>query len=137
MQEVRLDNKASNADIIRNPATANAPVDTVNVAKIVFQEKTFDFGEVEEGTIVKHTFDFVNTGKVALLVAEVKSSCGCTIPEFNKQLIAPGQGDVIKVQFDTKNKERDQIKAVKVFANTYPAETILTIKGFVKSSVKK
>ncbi len=132
LQEVRVDPKMSNADIIRSPASADHPTDTVNVAKMSFQEKIFDFGEVEEGAIVKHVFTFVNTGKTPLLISDASSSCGCTIPSYNKASIAPGQGDAITVQFDTKNKADQQSKAVKIYANTYPSESTVYLKGYVR-----
>jgi hypothetical protein len=69
MQEVKIDpnSKLNNATIIRNPMTANQPIDTNNVAKITFEVREIDFGTVPEGTVVKKTFNFTNTGKVPLL----------------------------------------------------------------------
>ncbi len=118
-------------DIIRNPVDANESEDTVNVAKMVFEEKRFDFGTVNEGDVVKHTFKFVNEGTVPLIIAQAKSTCGCTIPEWPKNPIAPGEGGVIDVRFDTKNKKNRQGKPITIIANTYPRETILQLKGQV------
>ena len=58
LQEVRIDEKASNADIVRLPVSADKPTDTVNVPKIQLEESVYDFGEITEGGHVKHSFKF-------------------------------------------------------------------------------
>ncbi|MFT5168441.1 MAG: hypothetical protein ACI8P3_003684 [Saprospiraceae bacterium] len=118
-------------DIIRNPVSKDQEMDTTNLAKIVFEEKRFDFGTVNEGDIVKHEYKFTNEGKAPLLIGNAKSTCGCTIPEWPKEPIPPGGEGVIKVRFDTKNKTDRQGKPIKITANTYPSETNLQLKGFV------
>jgi hypothetical protein len=138
MQEVKLDpnSKLNNADIIRNPVTASQPIDTNNVAKIAFEVREFDFGTVDEGTLVKKTFNFTNTGKVPLLITSASSSCGCTVPSFNKSPIAVGASDAIQVQFDTKGKQNFQEKFVTIAANTLPSEVMVRIKGNVTPKSK-
>ena len=118
-------------DIIRNPVDANDVVDTVNVAKITFDEKRYNFGTVNEGDIVRHEYKFTNTGKAPLIIALAKSTCGCTIPDWPKEPIPPNGTGVIKVRFDTKNKTNRQGKPITITANTYPRETILQLQGFV------
>lgn len=134
VQEIKADGPISNADIIRNPVTADGPIDTVNVAKMTFEETTFDFGQVKEGDIVKHTYKFMNTGKVPLVISDARSTCGCTVPTWPDQPIAPGEGGEIAVQFNTSNKGREQRKPITITANTYPATTIVHLKGFVQSA---
>jgi hypothetical protein len=132
IEEVKADSKISS--IIRNPVTANEPVDTVNVAKITFDNDTYNFGEVEEGEIVEHTFSFTNTGKVPLVISNARSTCGCTVPEWPKEPIAPGAKGDILIKFNTKNKKRDQTKPVTITANTYPSTSKVFVAGFVKPS---
>lgn len=121
----------SNADIIRNPVSANTPVDTVNVAKMTFEQPLYHFGEVAEGTVVKHTFNFVNTGKVPLLISEAKSTCGCTVPEWPKAPIPAGESGSIKVQFNTDQKVDKQVKPVYITANTHPTKNEVQLVGTV------
>jgi hypothetical protein len=130
MQEIRVSDKLSNADIIRNPVSIDNK-DTVNVAKMSFVESVFNYGTVVQGTVVEHVFKFTNTGKAPMLIVDVKSSCGCTIADFNKGAIAPGQSDQIKVHFDTTDKDSIQVKEVVVVANTIPSKSIVTLKGYV------
>lgn len=126
------DNQISNADIIRNPVTVSGDVDTVNVAKIVFDEQRYEFGRVKAGEIVKKTFNFTNTGKVPLLITDARSTCGCTVADYPQHLILPGKTGEIKVEFDTKNKSGKQHKPVTLVANTYPSTTQVVMRGFVE-----
>lgn len=120
------------ADIIRNPVTAEGPIDTVNVAKMTFASVEYNFGEVSEGKVVEHTFEFTNSGKVPLLISDARSTCGCTVPEWSETPIAPGEKGKIKVRFNTTGKVNEQHKQVTITANTYPSETFVSLLGFVR-----
>jgi hypothetical protein len=120
-----------NADMIRNPATADLPTDTNQLARISFEMPEFDFGTVNEGEIVNHTFKFTNSGKVPLTILKARSSCGCTIPEWPEEPIAPGGFGEITAKFDTDGKTSNQVKTITVIANTYPNETRVKLKGMV------
>ena len=130
VSEIKASDRISS--IIRNPITADdSEIDTVNIAKIVFEESSFNFGTVDAGDKVEHVFKFKNTGKVNLLITKAKSTCGCTVPKWPEYPIAPGQSDQIKVIFDTKGKKDYQSKPVTIFANTYPSESKVYMKGQV------
>ena len=121
-----------NAALIRNPVDAGTgEVDTANVAAITFGETTYEFGEVDAGAVVKHDFPFVNTGDVPLLITNARSTCGCTVPAYPEEPVAPGESGVISVAFDTKNKYGRQRKPVTIIANTYPAMTTIYVDGTV------
>ncbi|HAD11712.1 MAG TPA: hypothetical protein DCF33_04650, partial [Saprospirales bacterium] len=94
------ENKAlgPNSELIRNPASANMLMDTNQLARIVFDEKDFDFGTVNEGDVVEHTFRFTNTGKIPLTILKCRSSCGCTVPEWPEAPIPPGGPGEIKAK---------------------------------------
>lgn len=133
LAEVRLDGKTSNADIVRMPVSANKPLDTSQIAKISFDETEFNFGTVKEGAIVKHTFLFKNTGHVPLLISDVRTTCGCTVPTWNKSPIPVGATDKIEVSFNTENKQNEQVKKITILANTFPSETVTAIMGIVEA----
>ncbi|MFK8165025.1 MAG: DUF1573 domain-containing protein [Lewinella sp.] len=122
-----------NAALIRNPVDAGLDnIDTVNVAKLTFTEANeYAFGSVKEGEVITHDFTFTNTGKVPLLITKARSTCGCTVPAYPEQPIAPGAEGIISVAFDTKNKYGRQRKAVTITANTYPASTVVYMDGTV------
>jgi Protein of unknown function (DUF1573) len=132
LAEVRLDGKTSNADIVRMPISADKPLDTNQIAKIQFDSTEYYFGKVKEGAIVKHTFSFKNVGKMPLLISDVRTTCGCTVPTWNKNPIAVGATDKIDVSFNTDNKHNEQIKKITIMANTFPSETVTVLMGVVE-----
>ncbi|MCB0558116.1 MAG: DUF1573 domain-containing protein [Lewinellaceae bacterium] len=132
LEEIKSDGPIRNADIIRNPVSADTPIDTVNVAKIAFEEESYDFGEVDEGAVVVHTFQFTNTGKAPLLISSARSTCGCTVPDWPKEPIPPGENGKIEVKFNTRGKKNKQTKPVTIVANTYPATSKIFLQGFVQ-----
>jgi hypothetical protein len=132
VEEIMAAPSIRNSDIVRSPVSANAPTDTNNVAKMLFSKADFDFGEVIEGKVVEHIFTFKNTGKQALLISNARSTCGCTVPEWPRDPIMPGEEGVIQVRFNTENKVQQQVKPINITANTYPATNTIYLRGFVK-----
>lgn len=132
VEEIKAEGPLTNADIIRNPVSADGPQDTVNVARLAFEETSFHFGEVTEGEVVSHTYAFTNTGKVPLIISDARSTCGCTVPTWPKDPIEPGESGSISVEFNTTNKQGDQRKPIIITANTYPARTTVYLQGFVR-----
>ena len=114
-------------DLIRNPITADENADTVNVALARFEEVMHDFGQLKGAQIVSHTFKFENIGKVPLIIKDATSTCGCTVPDFPKEPIQPGEKSEITVKFNTENKEGYQSKPVTVITNGYPSKYTLTV----------
>ena len=106
-------------------ADPNAPTTTMS-----FAESVYDFGTVEKGGKVNHTYTFTNTGDEPLIITNAKASCGCTVPTWPKEPIAPGETGEIPVVFSGKAKG-PQNKTVTITANTNPPQTRLTIKGTV------
>lgn len=90
-----------------------------------------DFGTLNEGDVVEHSFTFKNTGQAPLIIESAKPSCGCTVPDWSKEPIPVGGEGVIKVKFDSKGKPNVQNKTVTVTANTWPKVTTLRFKAFV------
>ncbi len=111
--------------------TNDGKVDTSKMANLSFEETTFDFGKIKEGDVVKHSFKFKNTGTKDLFLLYHKTTCGCTVPSFSKDPFKPGSTGEITVVFDSKGKKLSQNKKVKIFANTFPNMSTLTMKGYV------
>ena len=140
-----VENNGADATITANPAGQTAtpavnepttPVPSGPITSIQFEETVFDYGTVKDGAKVKHVYKFKNTGKEPLIIADAKGSCGCTVPDWPREPIAPGKMGQINVEFDSKNKGTEegsnQSKRVTITANTDPVQTYLTIKGIVK-----
>jgi Protein of unknown function (DUF1573) len=121
-----------NAALIRNPVSADTPLDTNLVAKLNFDEPIFDFGEIKEGEEVTHAYKFTNTGKVPLVIQNARASCGCTTPEWPNDPIPPGGTGQIMAKFNSDGRPGQQSKLIFVTANTIPNETKLKLNGYVK-----
>lgn len=119
----------------QNPAGNVSPESQVPsgpTTTIQFEQTDFDFGTAKEGEKVKHTYKFKNTGNEPLIISSAKGSCGCTVPKWPSEPIAPGATGQIDVEFDSKGKPGKQTKRVTVTANTVPAQTLLNISGMVE-----
>ncbi len=137
---VSCSNEESNkisTDIVNNPASAMGQADTTNVPKFSFQEEVYEFGDITQGEKVTHSFKFKNTGKTDLVITSAQGSCGCTVPSYPKNPIAPGAENVIEVSFDSNGKKGNQHKTVTLVANTYPSTTVIAIKGNVIAPEEK
>lgn len=115
-----------------NAAAAENQVPTGPTTTVVYEHTDFDFGSVKEGEKVKHTFKFKNTGSEPLIISNAKGSCGCTVPKWPSEPVAPGATSQIDVEFDSKGKPGKQTKRVTVTANTVPAQMFLNITGNVE-----
>ena len=102
-----------------------------NGAKITFTKETHDYGTVKNGGDGTCTFEFKNTGNAPLILSNAKGSCGCTVPTWPKEPIAPGAKGVISVKYDTKRPGAIN-KSVTITSNAVnePTKTI-RIKGTV------
>jgi len=118
---------------IKNPATADG-VDKqqkVNMPEIQFENLTYNFGKVIQGEMLSYTFHFKNVGKSSLLISGIEASCGCTTSVPPRAPIQPGEKGEIKITFDSKFKIGEVISYLVVTANTYPAQTVLTVNAMV------
>lgn len=112
-------------------AGAGAVVPDHLKAVLKFKETTFKFADVREGQEVSHAFEFTNSGKSDLLISNAVGSCGCTVPEWPKEPIAPGKSGKILVTFNTEGKQGQQHKSVAITANTKPEITEIFLEGHV------
>ncbi len=106
------------------------------VESLVFREKTYDFGEVEEvkGN-VDHEFVFTNTSGLPVKIMSVQPSCGCTTPDWSRVPVAQGKTGFIKASFDPRGRPGYFNKTLTVVTDHDPNPIILQIKGVVQSQV--
>lgn len=98
---------------------------------IKFDTTYHDFGTLIQGEQVSYTFRFKNTGTSSLVIKDAFSTCGCTVPNYSKEPIAPGNEGKIEVIFDSDGKRGVQYKTVTLKLNTKIEEKTLTIKANV------
>lgn len=84
---------------------------------ISFKELSHEFGDIVQGDSVSYTYSFKNTGTAPLIISEVVTTCGCTVPSFSKEPIAPGGSGDITVVFKSAGKEGRQNKIITVLSN--------------------
>lgn len=101
-------NRTQNTDTITDEASG---------AEITFKEQTIDFGNMDEGDIVEHDFEFTNTGSAPLEIIGVQVQCGCTVASRPQELIGVGRSDKITVRFNSTGKPGVNKKFVTVLTN--------------------
>ncbi|WP_178986835.1 DUF1573 domain-containing protein [Winogradskyella helgolandensis] len=105
------------------------------VAKIEFKTDVIDYGTIEKGADGVRVFEFTNTGDAPLVISNVKSTCGCTVPKKPDGPIMPGETGKIEVKYDTKRVNPIR-KTITVFSNAETPTVALKIKGLVVDSNK-
>ncbi|MFK8054601.1 MAG: DUF1573 domain-containing protein [Saprospiraceae bacterium] len=131
---------ASGAADAATSAAANAAATVANAVPtgpttvMSFDETTFDFGTVTEGEKVSHTYNFKNTGDEPLILQNAKGSCGCTVPQWPREPIAPGASGEVVVEFNSKGKAGDRNQKVTITSNTNPAQSFIYLKGKVNKA---
>lgn len=97
-------------------------------AKMELKSDIIDYGQIAYGSDGSRTFIFTNTGNEPLIISDVKSSCGCTVPTKPKDPIAPGKTGEIVVKYDT-SREGPFRKIITVYSNSENSPQPLRIKG--------
>lgn len=100
---------------------------------IKFDKETHDFGNIENGTPVETTFKYTNTGNSMLVVSNVKSTCGCTVPSNYTKQVAPGETGEFTVKFNGKGNDNKVTKAVTMTTNTAKGNEQVRITAFVEA----
>ena len=100
------------------------------IAKMEFKSETIDYGEIKKGSDGVRVFEFTNTGDAPLVIEDVKSSCGCTVPKKPEEPILPGKTGQIEVKYDTKRVGPIR-KTVTVYSNAAESVKALKIKGTI------
>lgn len=119
------------------PSTTTEPAVETAVATattiLTVDRMEHDFGKIPDTAPVETSFVITNDGDEPLLITNAQGSCGCTVPEYPKDPIPPGESRDMKVSFNPTGKEGVNNKTVTITANTEPATTII----YVKSDVQK
>jgi len=110
--------------------TCSTPV-TRNDAVIRFKRQEHNFGTIPLKREVQYSFEFSNPGKTPLVISNVKTSCGCTIPEWHRKPIKPGAQGLITVRYDAASPGIFH-KIITVYFNGKGSPVQLIIKGQVK-----
>lgn len=85
---------------------------------IEWLDSSKNLGKISQGQKLQIAFRFRNSGKNPLVIESVRPSCGCTVAEYPKEPIQPGQEAQITGSFDSNGREGLQHKEISVTANT-------------------
>lgn len=96
-----------------------------------FEKESHDFGKVVKGKPVSYEFTFTNAGDAPLIISDVESTCGCTVPKYPTTPIAPGGKGSITVTFNAASVQAGFTKAVTIKSNARTPVKVLYIKGEV------
>ncbi len=121
----KIDDKNVAEAAVRDASSSKFPV-------IEFDKKEHDFGEIEAKTKVTTVFNYKNTGDAPLVITDIKSTCGCTVPQdWSREPLAPGEAGKFSVQFNGSGTNKVS-KTITVTANTEKGTEIVKISAFVK-----
>jgi len=98
-----------------------------------FNKTTHDFGVIQNGTPVETVFSYTNTGEAPLVITDIKSTCGCTVPkDWSREPLNPGESSQFNVKFDGKGANKTS-KTVIVTANTQTGRETVKITAFINN----
>ncbi len=99
---------------------------------IIFDKLEHDYGTIERGADGNSEFTFTNKGTTPLVLKNVRASCGCTVPQWPKEPVSPGETGVIKVKYNT-NIKGSFNKSITVTSNAANNPVRLRVKGKVET----
>lgn len=99
---------------------------------IEWDKVEYDFGNIKQGDKVETTFNLTNIGKGDLVITKAIGSCGCTVPDYPKEAVKPGESAEIKVVFNSNGKKNKTTNTVTLTTNTEKGNEIVRIKAFVE-----
>jgi hypothetical protein len=101
---------------------------STNAQEFKFEQEIINYGKIAKGENGEKTFVFTNIGDKPLIIKDIKSSCGCTVPKKPESPIMPGNKGEIKVSYDTK-RLGGFAKAITIFSNAKNPKKVIKIKG--------
>lgn len=99
---------------------------------LALSEPEFDFGKIKKGDKVEHIYEVTNTGKNPLVISSVHPTCGCTVPDYTKDPILPGQKGKITLKFNSENFDGVVHKTAEVYANVAQVPIELTFTADIQ-----
>ena len=114
--------------------TVGAPTEKIGGPVMTFEKTEIDYGTIAQGADPLRRFKFKNTGTEPLVIKNARGSCGCTVPSFKKEPIAPGETSEIEVRYDTQ-RIGDFSKSITIETNESDQARMLMIKGKVNEKI--
>lgn len=120
-----------NSDNVAEAAARDA--NSGKLPSIEFNETEHDFGTIPNGIPVQTVFEYKNTGSSPLVVSDIKSTCGCTVPSDWTKEVMPGETGKFTVEFNGKGNGNQVTKTITLTTNTEKGSEAVSIKAFVEA----
>ena len=114
------------------PAEKVTPPVDGKYPEMTFDTNEHDFGLIKQGDKVVYSFKFKNTGEADLKITSARGTCGCTVPDYPKEPVKPGESGKIKVSFNSAGKHGQTSKSVIITCNTKDGKEELKIKANIE-----
>lgn len=112
-------------------------LERVPTAHLELDSAYLDLGEIERDSIGTGVMTFRNTGDAPLVISRIFTECGCTVPEFSRRAVAPGETGKITVRFKTKGRAPGFFrKTLRVRSNADNPRVVFAVKGYVRKTQK-
>ncbi|GGK17197.1 hypothetical protein GCM10007962_09280 [Yeosuana aromativorans] len=126
------DNAAKKVDEKNVAVAAERDANSSKFPILQFEETEHDFGEIEARKPVETVFNYKNVGDAPLVITDIKSSCGCTVPkDWSREPLAPGESGKFTVRYNGSGANKIT-KTITVTANTEKGKEVVKIMAFVK-----
>ena len=102
----------------------------ITASTVLWKAESIDVGQIPQGTPKAIVFEFKNTGKTAVVITNVKGSCGCTATDYTKEPVLSGKSAKVTATYNAANKG-GFTKTVTVTTSAETTPKILTLKGTV------
>ncbi|MDA8531879.1 DUF1573 domain-containing protein, partial [Flavobacteriaceae bacterium] len=110
---------------------AERDAQTIVYPSVTFDKVAHDFGEIQNGTPVETMFTYTNSGQSPLVVSDIKSTCGCTVPQgWSREPLAPGASSQFTVKFNGKGANKVS-KTITLTTNTESGREQVRISAFI------
>ncbi len=124
-------NKVKSENVQKASVRDNSPI---KFPVMTFDKRSHDFGVIQDGTPVETVFSYTNTGETPLVITDIKSTCGCTVPrDWSREPLNPGESSQFTVKFNGKGVNQTS-KTVTVKANTEKGSETVKITAFINGS---
>ncbi|MFL2623370.1 MAG: DUF1573 domain-containing protein [Flavobacteriaceae bacterium] len=126
------ENATEKIDQLNVEKAAERDTQTIVFPTISFDKTLHDFGEIQNGTAVETVFSYTNSGRSPLVVTDIKSTCGCTVPQgWSKEPLMPGESSQFSVKFNGKGANKVS-KTITLTTNTEKGQEKVRISAFIK-----
>jgi hypothetical protein len=126
--KIKMENEIA---ALKRDANYKQLVNDAAFPSISFDKTEHDFGQIMNGTPVETTFSYSNTGKSPLVVTDIKSTCGCTVPQgWSKEPLMPGASSQFSVKFNGKGANKTS-KTITLTTNTEKGKETVRISAFI------